>query len=449
MLNARVVGVVDSSECARVGQSAGMGLTMGQRKAVLASQVKAWPKATRQEKSAILDHLVAVNGWHRDHARKMLRAAVAGVDVNRPRKPREPVFTYGPEVIEALVVCWAVLDGPTGKILQPALPALVDRLVACGELEASTNALAGLLAMSPATIDRRLRPYRIGLVGQVKGKSLTRPGSLLKSSIPLKTWHEWDDTTPGFIEIDLVGHDGGDNNGAFHYSLDAVDIATGWTETITVKSKGERIVATALEQLVLRFPFAILGIHSDNGSEFINHHLLRWCTTREITFTRGRPNHSNDQAHIEQKNWTRVRRHTGYYRYDTTRELDLLNQLWPITAELTNLFTPQQKLVTKTRVGAKVTKTYDTATTPAARLLHNHPDTLDHTDRRDLEHRLATANPAQLRRDIDLIQRNLLELARRRGTVHKAAKRNHVYLSRTKITRAKRDESTTQPKRAS
>lgn len=171
-----------------------MGLTMGQRKAVLASQVKAWAKASKQEKSAILDHLVAVNGWHRDHARKMMRSAVAGVDVNRPpRKPREPVLTYGPEVIQALVVCWAVLDGPTGKILAPALPVLVASLVACGELAVPPATLTALLAMSPATIDRRLRPYRIGLVGELKDRSLTRPGSLLKSSIPLKTWHEWDD----------------------------------------------------------------------------------------------------------------------------------------------------------------------------------------------------------------------------------------------------------------
>ena len=148
----------------------------------------------------------------------------------------------------------------------------------------------------------------------------------MKSSIPLKTWHEWDDTTPGFIEIDLVG--------SRPVATTTAPSTTAWTRstsrpagprTITVKSKGERIVATALEQLVLRFPFAILGIHSDNGSEFINHHLLHWCTNRQITFTRGRPNHSNDQAHIEQKNWTRVRRHAGYYRYDTPRELDLCN----------------------------------------------------------------------------------------------------------------------------
>ena len=189
---------------------------MRQRKAVLASQVKAWPKATKAEKSTILDHLVAVNGWHRDHARKMIRAAVAGVDVNRPRRPREPVFRYGPEVIDALAVCWAVLDGPSGKIVRPALPVLVASLVAKGELNATPEVIDALLAMSAATIDRRLRPYRLGLVGNLKGRSLTRPGSLLKSSIPLKTWHEWDDTQPGFIEIDLVGHDGGDNNGHFH-----------------------------------------------------------------------------------------------------------------------------------------------------------------------------------------------------------------------------------------
>ncbi|MEZ5129741.1 MAG: hypothetical protein R2703_14890 [Micropruina glycogenica] len=122
-------------------------------------------------------------------------------------------------MIDALAVCWAVLDGPSGKIVRPALPVLVASLVAKGELNATPEVIDALLAMSAATIDRRLRPYRLGLVGNLKGRSLTRPGSLLKSSIPLKTWHEWDDTQPGFIEIDLVGHDGGDNNGHFHYSL--------------------------------------------------------------------------------------------------------------------------------------------------------------------------------------------------------------------------------------
>lgn len=313
---------------------------MTQRRAVLQSQVKAWPKATKKEKSAILDHLCAVNGWHRDHARKMMRRAVAGDLPTKPRPAREPVYTYGPEVIEALVVCWAVLDGPAGKVLRPALPDLVPMLLAEGELSDDPAVIDALLAISAATIDRRLAPYRTGLVGPLKGRSMTRPGSMLKSQIPIKTWHEWDDTHPGFLEIDLVAHDGGDNNGEYHWSMNATDVATGWTEAITVRSKGERIVGAGLDELVLRFPFAILGIHSDNGSEFINHHLLNWTQHRQITFTRGRPNHKNDQAHIEQKNWTLVRRCAGYYRYDTPRELELLNQLWPLEANLFNLVKP-------------------------------------------------------------------------------------------------------------
>lgn len=183
-------------------QSRGMGLTVVQRRAVLKTQVDAWPKATKAEKSAILDSLCQVNGWHRDHARKMMRRAVAGQVPGRARRSRAPVYTYSAEVIEALAICWAVLDGPAGKLLAPALPHLVPNLVAHGEVPDDPAIIDALLAMSAATIDRRLRPHRVGLVA-LKGRSMTRPGSLLKSSIPLKTWQEWSDTTPGFLEIGL------------------------------------------------------------------------------------------------------------------------------------------------------------------------------------------------------------------------------------------------------
>lgn len=309
-----------------------------------------------------------------------------------------------------------MLDGPTGKRLHPALPSVLGNLDHHGHLAGVDPAVVEqVLAMSPATIDRRLAGARTGLVAR-KLIAHTRPGSMLKASIRMKTWREWNDHEPGFVQIDLVGHEGGDNNGEFCFTLTATDVATGWTEAVTVRSKGERIVATGLQELQLRFPFHLAGIHSDNGAEFINHHLARWCSTRKITFTRGRASNKDDQAHVEQKNWSVVRRSAGYFRYDPRRELELLNQLWPATSLQVNLFLPQQKLVSKTRTGAIVRKQHDTAATPMRRLLDHHHDIVDPHDRRRPENLLQTTDLIALRHQIADIQGNLIELARRRGT---------------------------------
>jgi hypothetical protein len=224
-----------------------MGLEVGVRRSVAKEMKGRYERGSRGDRSAILDELCALTGWHRDHARKALRMA-AGPGQERPRrKGRAPVYTYGEDVLAPLRVCWATLDGPTGKRLAPALPGLVASLRRHGELAISDQVADLLVGMSAATIDRRLAPDRARLT--LKGMSHTKPGSLLKSQIPMRTWADWDENTPGFVEIDLVAHEGGDNNGDFASSLTVTDIATGWTEVRTVRNKAARNVFFALVEI--------------------------------------------------------------------------------------------------------------------------------------------------------------------------------------------------------
>jgi hypothetical protein len=322
-------------------------------------------KANKKEKSAILDEYVKTNNCHRKHAIAVLcgkRKRAKG----RIRRPRSTV--YGDQEARALLKLWGLFDGICSKRLRSALDVELPRLYARGFLQVSTACYQKLMQISPATMDRLLKGRRLQVS---KSRGFTKPGTLLKDRIPIRTWADWDEDRPGFCEMDLVDHSGGlVIRGADHaWSLCFTDVKTAWTECVAVRNKAQVHVFAAIQLAQRRLPFPLLGIDSDNGSEFINDQLYRYCLQEEITFTRGRKGKKNDNAYVEQKNWSVVRRAVGYHRYDTPDQLDLLNRLYAVMHFYVNFFLPAAKLAEKTRVGSKVKKRYDKPQTPYARVL--------------------------------------------------------------------------------
>lgn len=349
-------------------------------------------RASRAEKGAILDEFVRVTGYHRKAVIRLLRSGSRSTGGRRGREP-----TYGPEVVQALCVAWEAADRICSRRLAPFLARLVPVLERQGHLVVTGDVRAQLLRLSPATIDRLLRPFR--KAGGRRPLSTTKPGSLLKAAIPVRTFSDWSDERPGFIEVDLVAHCGESADGLYLNTLSAVDVATGWVECEGVWGKGQQRVGGAVHLMGKRLPFPLLGLDSDNGSEFINQHLLSYCRKNEITFTRSRPYKKNDSAHVEQKNWSVVRRLVGYDRYASRAALQELNRVYGLVRLYVNFFQPVMKLKRKTRQGARVRKVYDQARTPYQRVLES--GVLDGDQQSGLIRQYERLDPIRLRSQID------------------------------------------------
>ena len=319
--------------------------------------------AGKEEKGRVLDEAVRITGYHRKALIRALRKKSGRQSQGRRGRRRR----YQGPVIGALKELWEATDRICAKRLHPFIPELIPVLRRYGNRSITAEVEAQLSRMSAATMDRLLRPFR--QAGGRRPLSTTKPGSLLKSMIPIRTFGDWEESRPGFLEVDLVAHCGESTEGFYLTTLNTVDIATGWVECQAVWGKGQNRVGAGIRHVAQRLPFPLLGLDSDNGGEFINQHLYRYCARHKITFTRSRPYKKNDSAHIEQKNWTVIRRVVGYDRFSSKAAYETMNRLYGVLHLYLNFFQPSMKLLSKTREGAKVRKVYDAAKTPYQRLL--------------------------------------------------------------------------------
>ena len=399
-----------------------MRLTMKQRQAVTAVTVQRYRQGSKKVKQQILDEFCETTGYCRGYARFVLRNHGRQVclrgkrimvgDVYKRQQRLKPRL-YDDQVVRELTKLWELLNYLCGKRLVAIMPELIAKLEQFGELRLAVSTKEKLLRISAASIDRLLQPER--RKHQLRGRSHTKPGTLLKHQIPIRTFAEWDEQQPGFAEIDLVAHDGGLALGDYCQTLDLTDVCTGWTETEAVPNKAQVWVFEAIQTIRQRLPFPLLGLDSDNGSEFINNDLLRYCQQQHITFTRARPYRKNDNCYVEQKNYSVVRQTVGYQRFDTAAELIVLKQLYATLRLYTNFFQPTMKLKSKERFGSRVQKTYYDPQTPYQRVLTCAQ--VSAADKKKLKRQYQNLNPAALKRELDKYRKELFRLAAKKRPV--------------------------------
>jgi hypothetical protein len=356
-----------------------------------------YKKASRKQKTLILNEFCLNCGYHRKHAIRLLKH-FKRFTKPKPKKRGKSSKYHQPSVLEPLKRIWLAANLPCSKRLKVILPLWLPSYVKeFGSL--SLEVVKALLQISPATLDRLLEPTRVKYRG--RGRTTTKPGTLLRKQIPIKT-NQWDETQPGFLEADTIAHCGQTLLGQFAYTIDTVDIATGWTEQRALWGKGETEVLRQIHDIEDSLPFPLLGFDCDNGSEFLNWHLMRHFhqRNRPVQFTRSRPYHKDDNAHVEQKNWTHVRQWFGYHRLDKPALVGLMNDLYTQEWRLYhNFFLPSVKLVEKKLVEGKAIKRYDQPKTPYQRVLES--PFVSASVKRSLREQLETLNPFRLRKAIE------------------------------------------------
>ena len=359
-----------------------------------------YAKASKKERGLMLDEFVKTTGYHRHHASAVLSAHY--VPVRRPFQRRRARY-YTDADRQAVWQLGEWFDQIGSQRLRAALDVELPRLCAQGHLHVNAQTYAHLCQMSPSTLDR-IRALKVVIGRRLRGG--TKPGTLLKHQVAIRTFADWDDKRVGFVEVDLVQHDGGSARGQFACTLTLTDVSTGWTELVAVLNKAQRRVFTALKRERTRLPFPLLGIDSDNGAEFINHELFRYCEREHLTFTRSRVGRKNDNAFVEQKNWSVVRRLVGYDRYASAKHVQQLNQLYELYRLYVNFFLPVTKLQSKVRIGSKVKKVYDEPKTPFQRVLDS-PDVSAALKER-LRQQYAILDVVQLKAQVDVLNMKLL-----------------------------------------
>jgi len=320
--------------------------------------------AGRRAKKVILNEFCASTGYNRKYAIRLLNGPLPEKRPARSRMAGRRRLSYSQETLGVLAGVWEAAGYPWSVRLRALLPAWLPWIRKRYRLRPEIE--RQLLQISARQIDRRLKAQKTQRRRRLYGR--TKPGYLLKHHIPVKT-DRWDVRTPGFTEVDLVSHSGNSASGEFAHSLNVTDIHTTWTESRAVLGRGEEAVQRALNEIAGGLPFPLRGVDSDNGSEFINWHLKKWCEQKEIQLTRGRPYKKDDNAHVEQKNWTHVRKLLGWNRYETHEAVEAMNDLYRNELRLwLNLFLPSVKLAKKVRVGSKVRRVYDGPRTPFERV---------------------------------------------------------------------------------